>query len=192
MGRGDPAAFQALYMATSSRLFKICFQVVQEEDLAQDVLQDAYLNIWKKAVTYKSSQTSPLRWLIAVTRNCAIDSTREKKRRSIALTDGAASIALTDGAASIALTYGAASLVDPTPLPDALLIEAEDWRFLYKCISRLDERDARFITSAFIGELTHADISEQEQQPLGSVKSVIRRALFKLRKRMESKRDKPR
>lgn len=152
----------------------MCLQVVQDENLAQDVLQDAYLTIWKKAVTYNSSRTSPIRWLTAVTRNCAIDSLREKKKRSIALTDGVAWV------------------VDPTPLPDASLIEAEDRRFLYECISRLDERDAHFITSAFIGELTHADLAERERKPLGSVKSVLRRALLKLKNIMELKWDKPR
>ena len=169
VGHGDRTAFQALYIVTSIQLFDLCLQIVRDRNEAEEVLQDAYINIWKKAGSFDNSQSSPTRWLAAVTRNCAIDQLREKKKRKMTL------------------LYEAASVVDPAPLADEILIEAADWRLLHECIVSLDQRDAYFIKSAFFDELTHADLAAKEGQPLGSVKSVIRRALLKLKDKVEGK-----
>ena len=174
VGRGDRAAFQALHVATSSKLFGLALQIVRDRTDAEDVLQDTYLNVWKKAGSFDSSRASPIRWLTAVTRNCAIDQLREKKKRNITLIDEA--------------VY----FVDSDPLADALLIEAADWRLLHECIASLDQRDSHFIKGAFITGLTYADLAKRERKPLGSVKSVIRRALMKLKSSMETKLYQPR
>ncbi|MFN3450592.1 MAG: sigma-70 family RNA polymerase sigma factor [Sphingorhabdus sp.] len=166
-GRGDRSAFAAVYAATSAKLFGVCLRIFPDRNEAEDVLQDAYLTIWNKASSFESGRASPISWLVAVTRNRAIDRLRAKKKIGTTSMEEAAEIA------------------DATPLADAQLIEAADDRVLHDCIQSLDTRDAFFIRSAFIGGSTYADLAEKEGQPLGTVKSRIRRALIKLRGCME-------
>lgn len=166
-GRGDRSAFATVYTATSAKLFGVCLRIFPDRNEAEDALQDAYLTIWNKASSFESGRASPISWLVAVTRNRAIDRLRAKKK---------------SGTTSI---EEAAEIADATPLADAQLIEVADDRILHDCISSLDQGDARFIRSAFIGGSTYADLAKHEGQPLGTVKSRIRRALLKLRSCME-------
>ena len=166
-GRGDRNAFAAVYAATSAKLFGVCLRIFPDRNEAEDVLQDAYLTIWNKAASFESGRASPISWLVAVTRNRAIDRLRAKKKIGTTSIEEAAEIA------------------DATPLADTQLIEEADDRVLHDCIQSLDTRDAFFIRSAFIGGSTYADLAENEGQPLGTVKSRIRRALLKLRGCME-------
>jgi len=166
-GRGDRSAFAAVYAATSAKLFGVCLRIFPDRNEAEDVLQDAYLTIWNKAASFESGRASPISWLVAVTRNRAIDRLRAKKKIGTTSMEEAAEIA------------------DATPLADAQLIEEADDRVLHDCIQSLDTRDAFFIRSAFIGGSTYADLADNEGQPLGTVKSRIRRALLKLRGCME-------
>jgi len=167
-GRGDRNAFAAVYAATSAKLFGVCLRIFPDRNEAEDVLQDAYLTIWNKAASFDIGRASPISWLVAVTRNRAIDRLRAKKRVGTSSIDEAAEIA------------------DAAPLADTQLIEAADDRILHDCISSLDKRDAMFIRSAFIGGSTYADLAKNEGQPLGTIKSRIRRALLKLRGCMEA------
>lgn len=166
-GRGDRNAFAAVYAATSAKLFGVCLRIFPDRNEAEDVLQDAYLTIWNKAASFESGRASPISWLVAVTRNRAIDRLRAKKKIGTTSIEEAAEIA------------------DATPLADTQLIEEADDQALHDCIQSLDTRDAFFIRSAFIGGSTYADLAENEGQPLGTVKSRIRRALLKLRGCME-------
>ncbi len=166
-GRGDRNAFATVYTATSAKLFGVCLRIFPDRNEAEDALQDAYLTIWNKASSFESGRASPISWLVAVTRNRAIDRLRAKKKAGTTSIEEAVEIA------------------DATPLADAQLIEVADDRILHDCISSLDQRDALFIRSAFIGGSTYADLAKHEGQPLGTVKSRIRRALLKLRSCME-------
>ena len=166
-GRGDRSAFATVYQATSAKLFGVCLRIFPDKNEAEDVLQDAYLTIWNKAASFESGRASPISWLVAVTRNRAIDRLRAKKKTAAASLDEAAEVA------------------DNVPLADAQMISDGDDRALHDCIGALDSRDAYFIRSAFIGGSTYADLAKAEGEPLGTVKSRIRRALMKLRGCME-------
>jgi RNA polymerase sigma-70 factor, ECF subfamily len=76
-------------------------------------------------------------------------------------------------------------VADPAPLADAQLLSSSEDRVLHGCIEGLEQRDAHFIRSAFVGGATYADLAQREGEPLGTVKSRIRRALIKLRACME-------
>ena len=166
-GRGDRTAFATVYKATSAKLFGVCLRIFPDRNEAEDVLQDAYLTIWNKAASFERGRASPISWLVAVTRNRAIDRLRAKKKTVATSLDEAAEVA------------------DVVPLADAQMISDGDDRALHDCIGALDSRDARFIRSAFIGGSTYADLAKAEGEPLGTVKSRIRRALMKLRGCME-------
>jgi RNA polymerase sigma-70 factor, ECF subfamily len=166
-GRGDRSAFEMVYRATSSKLFGVCLRIFPDRTEAEEALQEAYLTIWNKAASFEAGRASPISWLVTVTRNRAIDRLRAKGKAGFTPLDEAAEIA------------------DPVPLADATLLADDEDRLLHGCIEGLERRDAHFIRSAFIGGATYADLAAREGEPLGTVKSRIRRALIKLRACME-------
>ena len=162
-GRGDRSAFETLYTKTSAKLFGICLRIFPDRQEAEDALQDAYITIWNRAATFDANRASPITWLSIVTRNRAIDRLRAR------------------GKAQMAPIEAAEFIADDAPLADAQMLAREESAALSGCIAALEERDAAFIRSAFLGGATYADLAERDKVPLGTVKSRIRRALMKLR-----------
>ncbi len=166
-GTGDRAAFETVYRLTSAKLFGICLRIFPDRQEAEEALQEAYLTIWNRAARFEAGRASPISWLATVTRNRAIDRLRASGRVGLSPLEDAATIA------------------DPSPLADAALSEQADSKALQGCIEGLEPRDADFIRSAFIGGATYAELATRDAQPLGTVKSRIRRALLKLRSCLE-------
>jgi RNA polymerase sigma-70 factor (ECF subfamily) len=164
---GDRSAFELVYRQTSAKLFGVCLRIFPERHEAEEALQDAYLTIWNRAAGYQPGRASPISWLVAVTRNRAIDRLRAS------------------GKARYAPLEDAAEIADPAPRADAQLLAASDDAQLNACINGLDGRDAHFIRSAFMGGATYGQLADAEATPLATVKSRIRRALIKLRACME-------
>jgi RNA polymerase sigma-70 factor, ECF subfamily len=167
VARGDRSAFESLYRLTSAKLFGVCLRIFPERSEAEEALQDAYLTIWNRAASYQPGRASPISWLVAVTRNRAVDRLRAS------------------GKARYAPMEDAADIADPAPRADAQLFAASEDAQLTGCIDGLETRDAHFIRSAFLGGATYLHLAEAEGTPLATVKSRIRRALIKLRACME-------
>lgn len=166
-GKGDRSAFESVYKATSAKLFGVCLRIFNDRNEAEEALQDAFITIWNRAASFEAGRASPISWLVTVTRNRAIDRLRAKGKAGLASLDEAAEIA------------------DPVPLAEAQLLSQGEDDLLHGCIDGLDRRDAHFIRCAFIGGATYADLAAREGEPLGTIKSRIRRALLKLRTCME-------
>ena len=164
---GDRSAFELVYRQTSAKLFGVCLRIFPERHEAEEALQDAYLTIWNRAAGYQPGRASPISWLVAVTRNRAIDRLRAS------------------GKATFAPIEDAEQIADTAPLADAQMLAAGDDDALHGCINGLDSRDAHFIRSAFMGGATYIQLADAEGAPLATVKSRIRRALIKLRACME-------
>ncbi len=164
---GDRSAFELVYRQTSAKLFGVCLRIFPERHEAEEALQDAYLTIWNRAAGYQPGRASPISWLVAVTRNRAIDRLRAS------------------GKATFAPIEDAEQIADTAPLADAQMLAAGDDDALHGCINGLDSRDAHFIRSAFMGGATYIQLADAEGAPLATVKSRIRRALIKLRTCME-------
>ncbi len=162
-GSGDRTAFEFVYRKTSAKLFGVCLRIFPERAEAEEALQDAYINIWNRAGRYEPGRASPISWLVAVTRNRAIDRLRAQGRISSAPIEEANFIA------------------DTAPLADAVLEAKDKDAALNGCIETLDDKDAGFIRAAFLNGMTYVELAERETVPLGTVKSRIRRALIKLR-----------
>ncbi len=75
-GDGDRAAFKIVYEATSAKLLGVCLRILADRQLAEDVLQDTYLTVWRKASTFDPSRASPITWLVTIARNRSIDRLR--------------------------------------------------------------------------------------------------------------------
>lgn len=163
MAEGDRAALQDVYRRTSAKLYGVARRIFPDGDDAEDVLQDVYLSIWRKAGTFDAARASPITWLVAMTRNRAIDRLRAQGKRVMAPLDLAADIA------------------DDRPDAEQTLIAHEANARILACIETLAKGDATLIRTAFFEGSTYADLATRAATPLGTVKSRIRRALLKLK-----------
>jgi len=76
VARGDNTAFESLYRLTSAKLFGVCLRILPKRSDAEDVLQEVYTTIWRKADAYDAARASPITWLVMIARNKAIDRAR--------------------------------------------------------------------------------------------------------------------
>jgi RNA polymerase sigma-70 factor (ECF subfamily) len=164
----DHAALAYLYRRTSAKLFGICKRILSDTAAAEDVLQEVFLIVWNKAGQFDPArEISPITWLAAITRNRALDKLRA----------GARAFSPMDDAAAIA---------DTLPLADDLLEIARRGARLNACLDGLDERAAAAIKGAFFGGLTYQSLAERGNMPLATMKSLVRRALLRLKACLES------
>ncbi|WP_294355916.1 sigma-70 family RNA polymerase sigma factor [uncultured Sphingomonas sp.] len=167
-GAGDREAFRQIYDMTAAKLFGICLRICGERQVAEDVLQEVYLIIWKRAPAYDAARGSPITWLCVIARNRALDWRRSKQAHHAAVNDE-----VDDGKI--------AAIADETALADDALMLAQERERLHRCINQLDDRPRAAIYSAFLDGLTYVEVAERAAVPLPTMKSLIRRALLRLR-----------
>lgn len=168
LAAGDEAALDQIYRATSAKLFGICLRILNDTKEAEDALQDVYVSLWKRADRFDPERASPISWLATFARNRAIDRLRTGKVRK--------------GAVPV---DEAMELPDQAPLAEALLIDDERNERIHHCIETLQDNQRDNIRTAFFDGATYAELAEQADVPLGTMKSWIRRGLQNLRKCLE-------
>lgn len=170
----DRAAFARLYDATSAQLFAVVLRIQRDRALAEDLLQEIYVNVWRSAASFDASRSQPLTWLVSIARNRAIDSLRRvQSQPQLQSTTSDAD----DEEGPDPLERHA----DAGPGPLELLDRACDARELTRCIEHLSAAQRQSVALAFYDGLSHAEVAEHLQQPLGTVKSWLRRALVALK-----------
>ena len=162
-GADDRAAFAHVYRLTRTKLFGICLRICGERQGAEDVLQDVYAIVWKRAGAYEPGRASPISWLATIARNRAIDWRRAQGRRIAAPMDEAL------------------PLPDPAPLASEALLSDEHDRRLHLCLDRLSDAQANAIRTAFFDGVTYAQLAERRGVPVGTAKSWVRRGLMRLK-----------
>lgn len=178
-GLGDRAAFATLYERTSSHLFAVVLRINRDRAQAEDVLQEVYVNVWRAARSFDAAQSQPLTWLTSIARNRAIDSLRRKQTEP--QTQPAS---LSNDGDEERDVYD--DVADNAPGPLALLSQASDARALSNCMQGLTAQQRQSVALAFYDGLSHAEVAEQMRQPLGTVKSWVRRALLSLKACLEN------
>jgi RNA polymerase sigma-70 factor (ECF subfamily) len=173
---GDRRAFRTLYDATSGRLFGFALRVLQQEALAEEALQDAFVAIWHSASGYQAHLAAPLTWMAAIVRNKALD-VRRRMRDSGGF-DGAPVDA---GSLADSLADPLALLQDGAAGPQERAQMSRDAEALAECLATLASRQRQAICMAYLHELSHGEVADQLGAPLGTVKTWIRRGLERLR-----------
>jgi RNA polymerase sigma-70 factor (ECF subfamily) len=164
----DDAAFKALYDQCASKLYGLALRVVTHRELAEDVLQEAFVSIWRNAADYRASLSPPMAWLGLIVRSRGLDLLRRRAAERTHLTDE-----LDD---TLADTLDANS---PTPLDTAQASE-QAWA-LHQCLGQLDNKQREVVSLAYVRDLSHSELALQLRLPLGTVKTWIRRGLDQLR-----------
>jgi RNA polymerase sigma factor (sigma-70 family) len=159
---GEENALAQIYQRCSAMIFTVALRSLGDVAEAEDVTQKVFVAAWTSRHNYQPERASLPAWLLGITRNKVIDAlqARTKQRR---IQDELAGSVLPD--------------VEPMDVASRLIVADE--------IARLDEVPQRVLRMAFYEDLTHAQIAERMQMPLGTVKSHIRRSLIKLKGRLE-------
>ena len=177
--RGERAALRTLYLRHGARLLGLALRVVRDRALAEDVLQDAFLQIWRGASTFDPSQGSARGWMFAVVRHRAILEARRRGRDPLVATDDI--VAIADAAQGADAQAGEPGDPRHRPPPD-VLDAARRADAIDECLRRLDAPQRECIVCAYVEGLTHREIAARLAKPLGTVKSWIRQGLLSLRR----------
>lgn len=161
---GDKNAFHDLYEATKSKLFVVSLRIVRERYIAEEVLQDSFVKIWNHAADYAVAKSAPMTWMTAIVRNRSLDIVR---RPNLEVADEDDFFAL--------------NLQDTRPSPPEELASKRDEAQITRCMKTLDEAQHKAILLAFFQGLSHPEVAEKLDKPLGTVKTHIRRGLHKLK-----------
>jgi RNA polymerase sigma-70 factor (ECF subfamily) len=166
--RGDERAFKRLYDATSDVLFGVALRILRRRDWAEEVLQEAYVSVWRHAARYDRDKGAAMTWLIRIVRNQAYDWVAPARpdgfERQHAVSTEGLDETLPDGAdllAGIGLAESGARLAD--------------------CLRGLDAPQRQSLALVYFHGLTHHDLAAHLRQPLGTVKAWVRRGLKRLR-----------
>ena len=171
MGRvasGEREALRQLYDATSAKLFGVCLRILSDREESEDVLQDVYVTIWRRADRFDAGRAGVMTWLSTIARNRSID--RLRARGPLAYAGQIDDMEIADGADSA----------------ETLLSAADDRNKLHGCLSELDDRTQQVIRTAFFEGVTYEALARNMDAPLGTVKSWIRRGLAKLKGCLQS------
>jgi RNA polymerase sigma-70 factor, ECF subfamily len=162
---GDRTAFRRLYDLQSSRLYAVALRITRQPTLAADAVHDAFLQVWQNAGRFDVSRGNPEAWLVSLVRYRALDIARRNAREVPGLEPPDA----------------------PDEQPGALdrMIGTAEGEALHRCLQALPPDRRRLVVMAFIDGLTHSELSVRLGQPLGTIKSWIRRALITLKQCLE-------
>lgn len=158
---GDRHAFDQLYRATSTYLMAIAWRVLQHRDLAEEVLQDAFVKVWHSAGLYDARLGLPMTWLINIVRNRAIDLRRSRAHSLIDAHDDAA----------------LESLAAPGAGPEQWLDAAIHRIGVQECMGQLTATQRQALALVYYQGLTHVEAAQALEAPLGTTKAWVRRGL---------------
>jgi RNA polymerase sigma factor (sigma-70 family) len=165
---GDRAALRQIYQDTSAKLFGVCLRILNDRSEAEDVLQEVYVTVWRKAATFDPGRASPITWMVAIARNRSID-----RLRATAMSRRTDPIEAAD------------AVSDPAPAAIERLELAQQHKRLTGCLEELEARHSAAIRAAFLDGATYEELAARMSVPLGTMKSWIRRGLLKLRACLE-------
>ena len=166
---GDRAALRVVYQDTSAKLFGVCLRILKDRGEAEDVLQEVFVTVWRKAASFDPGRASPITWMVAIARNRAID-----RLRASAVSRRMEPIESAD------------AVSDPAPAAVERVELAQQHQRLSRCLEELEARHASAIREAFLDGTTYEELATRMSVPLGTMKSWIRRGLLKLRTCLEA------
>jgi RNA polymerase sigma-70 factor, ECF subfamily len=162
------AAFRDLYAATSAKLFGVLLRMLGERAEAEDALQEVYTRVWLRAGRYEPTRARGMTWLIAISRNLAIDRLRARPEAGIG--DEAVIDALPDLSAGV----------------EQRIIASDQARRIAECFRTLEADKAAAVQGAYLSGLSYADLALRHNVPVNTMRTWLRRGLLKLKECLQS------
>jgi RNA polymerase sigma-70 factor (ECF subfamily) len=132
---------------------------------AEEILQESFVNVWHHAGSYVAAKSQPLTWLTSIVRNRCLDQLRRREVETVTMDDEEEGVTI--------------AAEDPTPLE--MLLSGADTHAVRGCVEALEPTQKQAIALAFFEGLSHSELARHLRQPLGTVKSWVRRGLERLR-----------
>jgi RNA polymerase sigma-70 factor (ECF subfamily) len=168
----DQAAYAELYRLTASHLYGVALRILREPALAEDMLQEAFISVWHHAGSYRADKAKPQTWLTSIVRNRCLDQLRRREPDTVTMTRSEDE---TD------MEFEATG-----PTPAELLLSGADAHSVRACVDGLEGGQKQAIALAFFQGLSHGELALHLRQPLGTVKSWVRRGLERLKTCLEA------
>ena len=159
-GQADGVAFRRLYELQSPTLYGVALRITRRPAVAADVVHDALLQVWRNAARFDPARGNPRAWLLSLVRYRALDAVKRHGRE-------------------VAGEVPDRADTDPNPLDR--MMATSDGEALHRCLQQVGPERRDLVVLAFVEGLTHVEVAARVGQPLGTVKSSIRRALQTLR-----------
>ena len=166
VAKGDQAAFERLYAATRAKLYGVVLRILGKPELAEEVMQETYLKVWKMAHTFDPTLASPITWMVAMARNRAIDIVRRRSEVSIEDEPEAQNVA-----------------AESAP-PLARREMTEELKRLLACLGKLDPEKQRIVLLAYYSGWSREQLSTKLVIPVNTIKTWLRRSLLEIRECM--------
>lgn len=162
----DKSAFAELYHRTSSKLFGVCFRILNDRSEAEDVLQEIYIKIWNKADQFATGRASVIAWMATIARNQAIDRYRARGKPTDDLDDHH-------------------DIKDEMPNPEQAVVQFHQKREIEICLDSLNQSHASAVRQTYLSGWSYQEAADKLDVPLNTVKTWIRRSLMQLRECLE-------
>ena len=160
---GDQTALHSLYMGTAPQLFGLAVGILRSRELAEEIVQDSFLRVWRNAHAFDPARGSAMAWLASVVRNRCIDVIRQRGHER-PLDD----VSIDDWEA-------------PMSSPADLAALGRDARRLHDCLAGLEEQPRKLLMMVYYEGITYQEAAGRLGLPLGTVKSWVRKSLLQLR-----------
>jgi RNA polymerase sigma-70 factor (ECF subfamily) len=169
MARGDQGGLAELYDRHGRLVYSLALRIVRERGDAEDVTQDVFVQAWRQAERFDTARGNAVAWLVTMARARAIDLLRRRRVRPQVAADAAV-----------------VDATDDAPGQDVQFEWGERAAAIQEAMSALPLLQRLAVELAFFEGLTHAEIAEQLEVPLGTVKTRVRQGLLRLRDRLAS------
>jgi len=163
--RGQPAAFEVIYDRHADAAFSLAYRMCAQRALAEDVVQEAFLSLWRSGSRYDRSRGSVRTWVLGVVHNRAIDALRRRTVRD-------------RGRIS---EEGIEERVAAPERTDVEFARRDEAREVRDALEQLPDEQSRVIELAYFGGLTHVEIASMLDTPVGTIKGRMRLGLSKMR-----------
>ena len=168
MAEADITALEVLYDRYSSLVYSVSLRVLRDTHLAEDVVQEVFIRLWRQPTSFDPARGRFISWLMSVTRNRSLDELRRVTRR-----------ARSEETNDEEPAYESVATSQDDPQSELILSEVRT--AVRAAMTRLPPAQRQVIELAYFGGLTHVEIAERTGDPLGTVKTRVRLGMRKLR-----------